>query len=128
MLIAAIAAIFLLRKQLGKYITEKPAVNSEKTPVNTAINPTAVPVASGVLFVTGDGLAPKQIVVKKGEPLRVENNTDSKITVKTTGIYRKDIEVDALQKTTTQKMNSSGEIKAWLPGTNAEQYVLIQVK
>ncbi len=90
--------------------TPKTAISSTPIPVVS----TPIPVPPGTLFVTSDGVAPKQIELKVGTALTVTNNTLSEATVKTSGVFSKDIVVPAQKTIKTEIINNSGEIKAWV--------------
>ncbi len=113
------------------YLRNNKAIPSkiQKEDVSTStIHPTPIPVATGTLFVTSDGLSPRQTVtVRKGETLKVDNNTLVKATIKTSGVFTEDITVDPMKKTATKSLDTVGEIKAWL-SNNPENKVTIEVK
>lgn len=91
-------------------LTQKPTTSMK----NTAINPTAIPVPSGTLFVTSDGLSPHTIEVKVGNALIVKNNTAKEVTIKTSGLMSSDITVGPGKTTNTQVFGKSGEFTSWL--------------
>ena len=110
----------------GEIVVEGANISSQSSSGPATAAPTqAIP--QGTLFVTSDGVAPRQINVKIGNALKIVNNTDRDSTVKMSGKLNNDVLVPARKTISTVVFGNGGQIKAWL-NNNSENIAIIDIK